>query len=208
MINPPMFQDNIGGRRASLYPPQRPRNGFCSTGGRPETAIVDAAVSSLRPKSGKRSDFDADAVRVRIDVRLRQPHPQRAQRRGTPRPGRRSRAPASPAGCSGAPPQSLRPRCAGNHSSTRAPDRRRPAAPRSLEPDLDRDQQPLRRADLELVEADVGLHRERFEQDPRRADLEIGGHEARSAWARPCSCVPQELDVAIERQEPLPANRS
>jgi len=32
-----MYQNIIGSKRASLYLPQRPRNGFCSTAGRPET---------------------------------------------------------------------------------------------------------------------------------------------------------------------------
>src|SRR6185295_18732887 len=47
-----------------------------------------------------------------------------------------------------------------------------------VEPDLDCDQQTLRRADLELVESDIGLDGERFEQDSGRPDLERVGHEA------------------------------
>src|SRR5581483_11392735 len=65
-----MFQCDIGGRRASLYPPQRACNGFCSTGGRPETTAVKVRSSSLRPRTRKRSDFHSDAVGVWIDVGL------------------------------------------------------------------------------------------------------------------------------------------
>jgi len=40
MVNLPMYQNIIGDKRASLSPAQRRRNGFCSTGGKPETAVV------------------------------------------------------------------------------------------------------------------------------------------------------------------------
>src|SRR4051812_12626414 len=50
---------------------------------------------------------------------------------------------------------------------------------RILEPNLDVDQQPLRIADLELMEADVGPHLERFEENTRRADLEIVRYQTR-----------------------------
>jgi len=75
--NPPMLQYDIGKKRASLYPAQRPRNGFCSTPGRQETTVVRLDRSKLRPKTGKGSDFDPYAMRIRIDVGLRKPNPER-----------------------------------------------------------------------------------------------------------------------------------
>src|SRR5438034_8316675 len=63
-----------------------------------------------------------------------------------------------------------------------------------IEPYLDRDEQPLRTSHLELVKADVGLNRERFEQDAGRSHLEALGDETRElgfgeAHASPKNCT-------------------
>ena len=127
-------------------------------------------------------------------------------RRGTRRCGRRPRAPAFPGGCSGAPPRSPRPRRAGSRSSTPAPDRRRGGSIRIVEPDLDRDQQALRRADLEFVESDVRLDRERIEQDPRRADLEVVRDQAgRASGQSSLMHLPRNCTSRSRRQEALAA---
>src|SRR5438270_10187482 len=47
-----------------------------------------------------------------------------------------------------------------------------------IEPDLDANQQSLRRTNLKLMKADIGLHLERLENDSRRPHLEISGNEA------------------------------
>ena len=65
-----MCQHAIGDKRASLSLAQRPRNGFCSTSGRRETPDCGPLCSAIGPELRKGSDFDADAVRFRIDVRL------------------------------------------------------------------------------------------------------------------------------------------
>ena len=75
-MQPPMYQHIIGDKRASLYQAKRRRNGFCSTPGRPETRAVRRLVSRAKP--GKRSNLDADAVSVRIDVGFGHAQPQRA----------------------------------------------------------------------------------------------------------------------------------
>src|SRR6476469_5680183 len=43
-----------------------------------------------------------------------------------------------------------------------------------VQPDLDIDQQPLRRPDLEIVEADIRLNLEALKDDSRGANLEVG----------------------------------
>src|SRR5206468_9836932 len=72
----PMYQNIIGDKRASLYPAQRSRNGFCSTTGRRETRNSEQSSSIGRPSSRKGSYFNADPLRVRVDVGLGRPHPQ------------------------------------------------------------------------------------------------------------------------------------
>src|SRR4051812_14538607 len=66
----PMYQSTIGDKRASLYPAQRPRNGFCSTSGRRETRVCETNCSAFGPSSGKRSDFNPHAVGLGVHVRL------------------------------------------------------------------------------------------------------------------------------------------
>src|SRR5947199_9235254 len=46
------------------------------------------------------------------------------------------------------------------------------------QPDLDINQQPLRRSDLEIVEADVRLNLQALEHDSRRPHLEVRRNEA------------------------------
>src|SRR5690348_10385588 len=74
----PMEQDAISDKRASLSSPQRPRNAFCSTAGRRETAVRPTPCSTVGPETLKRGDLDADAVRLGIDVRLGRSDPERA----------------------------------------------------------------------------------------------------------------------------------
>ena len=164
LVNVPMYQDIIGSKRASLYPAQRPRNGFCSTSGRPETTVDKGGRSTIRPESGKGCDFNTDAMRVRIYVWLGQTDPERAD---------------SPEG-GDALEDRMRKRLLeivaasrGDLGNLRAEEIIIPSACRIvagrrseiLEPDLDADKEALRRADLELVKADVSLDGERFEKD-------------------------------------------
>src|SRR6266550_4244683 len=64
-------------KRASLSPTQRPRNEFCSTPGRRATRTTRRTPLAFGPRPGKGSDFDSDAVRLGIDVRLRRADPHR-----------------------------------------------------------------------------------------------------------------------------------
>ena|SRR5438445_7782284 len=172
-----MYQHIIDDKRASLSPAQRSRNGFCSTAGRRETRYLHNSPLFSRPSTGKRGDFDPDALRRRVNV-----------------------------GLGGSNPELLHPAKSGDPLEHRVRQRflqivasRRgdffhlgaeeiivPRAVRIVvlrerdvvEPDFDRDQQPLRAADLEFVEADVGLHAQRIEQNARGANLEPFGDEA------------------------------
>src|SRR5438093_3449711 len=72
----PMYQHIIGDKRASLSPAQRSRNGFCSTAGRRETPTREHSSLIAGPSTRKRSDFNPDAMRVRVDVGLGGAHTQ------------------------------------------------------------------------------------------------------------------------------------
>src|SRR4051812_16832001 len=65
-----MYQHIIGSKRASLYPPQRSCNAFCSTAGRPETQALHELSSVAGPKSGKGSDFDSHTSGILIHIGL------------------------------------------------------------------------------------------------------------------------------------------
>src|SRR5205085_849106 len=125
----------------------------------------------------KGSDFDSDSMRLRIDGRLRQSHPKSAYAAG------RSHSMKDRAGdglleviaSSGGDLDDLA------AQEIVVPGKRGIVfgwAYEIVEPDLLCHKQPLRRADLKLMEANVHLHFERFEQDPRRADLQIGLNQA------------------------------
>src|SRR4051794_36379173 len=165
-LGPPMYQHIIGDKRASLSPAQRPRNGFCSTAGRRETRTDSLAPSVVRPSARKGSDFNAHAMGVRIDVRLGRAQAQilyTMKRSNALEDGVRQRLLkiVAPGEC--------------NFLHLRAEEIVVPCAGRIvigrhirvIEPDFDRNQQALRRADFEVVKSNVSLHRQRIEQYPR-----------------------------------------
>src|SRR5437660_421597 len=71
-----------------------------------------------------------------------------------------------------------------------------------VQPDLDRDEQALRRADFKLVETDVRLHLQRVQKDACRADLQMRRDQAqqfRLARAHSRSRNWTSLDSAMKR---------
>ena len=127
------------------------------------------------------------------------------QLRATRQFARRSRAPASPADCSGARRRGGAPPGRRNHNPTPAPGSSSAGGASVVEPQLDGDQQPLRRADLEIVEADVGHDLERVEQDPLLADLERRRAPSRSSSLVSRSFVSPEIARRAAAPEALAA---
>src|SRR3954451_4280188 len=151
-------------KRASLSPTQRPRNGFCSTSGRRETRDPEAKRSAFGPSSRKGSDFDPDAVRVRVNVGLRGAHSKRLHPAKDSDPFENGMRQSL---LEIVPPRRSKLFDLGAEKVV-VPGTRRIVLlgdRKVLEPDLDRDQQKLRRPNLEIVESDVHLDREGIQQD-------------------------------------------
>ena len=72
-----------------------------------------------------------------------------------------------------------------------------------VEPDLDADQQPLWRTNLEVVEADIGLNLKALKHDSLRTNAKVRWNKAAEPWRARSSLRAQELDVALQRHEAL-----
>jgi hypothetical protein len=129
------------------------------------------------PLSGERRDFDAHAMGLRIDVGLRGPNSQRSN--------------------SAEGSETLEYGVGEGFLEVEAARRgdlfdfisKKIVVPRTLwiialrsryilEPDLDTDDEPLRSSNFEFVKSDVGPDFERFQEDPRRTNLERFGNQA------------------------------
>src|SRR6185312_6384460 len=144
---------------------------ICSTAGRSATTLLGNSCSSFGPVTCKRSDFDANSVRIRVVIWFGEADSERlgsAERRQTLKDRVREcfLQIVSPGTCylGHLPP----------HEVVIPSARRIVAGRRSeiVEPDLYAHEKALRRPNLEVMEAYVRLNLERIEQDPRGADLQ------------------------------------
>ena len=177
-----MYQHIIGDKRASLSPAQRPCNGFCSTAAKRCRNCRLAAKLREKKRFRRRRRARRDRRRAWTSRRAA-PHPAQS---GDPLEDRMRERLLEIV----APRRRPSPRSRVAHEIIvpgAAPDRRRRRSD-IVEPDFDGDQQPLRRADLEIVETDVGLDLERIRAGCAPSGPSADRAPGRRSWVRSRSC--------------------